>query len=278
MQEILGQLTSDTQLADLHMHTNRSGGRMKPEMGVDLADRMHQLNPRFNAIAFTDHGSIKGGMEAKEYRCQKGYDIEVIPGVEITTSDGHLLALYLEYEIPSGQSVEWTIDQAHKNGALVIVPHPMHVWTRSLKRQTLIRIIQRTDDVKPDGFGIFNAGVNNALLLSSANQNARDFYLRHSPHLGSAIGSTDGHYYTMGRGLTGYQGNLFDAIKAKQTAVFSLDQFERVENLELAYEMFGSMVLDPVRKVARHLQCAGKEEELAYLRKLKDTFRDIQLD
>ncbi|MDZ7718504.1 MAG: PHP domain-containing protein [Balneolaceae bacterium] len=64
--------------ADLHIHTNASDGDLSPE---DLIKKVSQKN--LEVIAITDHDTISGYLDAKEFASDK--EIELIPGVEIST-------------------------------------------------------------------------------------------------------------------------------------------------------------------------------------------------
>ena len=71
-------------LLEMHSHTVFSDGAMTPEQMVEWA-----LAYGFTAIAVTDHNNIWGGLRAKAYAEEKGYnksEILVIPGVEYTYS------------------------------------------------------------------------------------------------------------------------------------------------------------------------------------------------
>ncbi|NTU75780.1 MAG: phosphotransferase, partial [Anaerolineaceae bacterium] len=56
-----------------------------------------------NVIAITDHDEIKGALEAVELA--PAFGIEVVPGSEISTADGHVLALYIRQRVPAGLSL-----------------------------------------------------------------------------------------------------------------------------------------------------------------------------
>lgn len=67
---------------EMHSHTYFSDGAMSPEQMVEWA-----IAYGFTAIAVTDHNTIAGGLRAKQYAEEKGYNestILVIPGVEYT--------------------------------------------------------------------------------------------------------------------------------------------------------------------------------------------------
>jgi predicted metal-dependent phosphoesterase TrpH len=79
---------------DLHLHTNKSDGRLTPTELVRLA---HQGGVR--RLALTDHDTTDGVDEAMAEGQRLG--VEVIPGVELGTDsrsgDLHMLGLFLDY-------------------------------------------------------------------------------------------------------------------------------------------------------------------------------------
>ncbi len=61
-------------------------------------------------------------------------DLLVIPGVEVSTSDGHLLALGTRELPPRGRSPEETIEFVHRRGGIAIVSHPYHLFRHAMYR------------------------------------------------------------------------------------------------------------------------------------------------
>ena len=80
---------------DLHVHTQYSDSTLAPEEVVDLA-----YNKGLSAIAITDHDCIDGIAPSVE-RAKK-YDLEVIPGVELTAEEGnlelHILGYFIDWK------------------------------------------------------------------------------------------------------------------------------------------------------------------------------------
>lgn len=84
---------------DLHTHSNESDGTLTPSELVDYA-----VSKNLRAIALTDHDTSAGIPEAirraKALR-STGVDIEVIPGIELSTEyqdkEIHMLGLYIDY-------------------------------------------------------------------------------------------------------------------------------------------------------------------------------------
>lgn len=84
--------------ADLHIHSYGDEGSfdvtdtsMTPEKIVDTA-----IEKGLNIISITDHNEIGNSKIAIDYA--KGKNIYVIPGVEISTTQGHLLVYFGEYK------------------------------------------------------------------------------------------------------------------------------------------------------------------------------------
>lgn len=122
--------------ADLHIHTRVSDGMATIEQVLAYAEEQTTLD----VIAVTDHEDATGGLRARELAAKRGYRLQVIPGAEITTLQGHLLALFIESTPKSFRRVESTIEMVHAEGGLAVVPHPMSWLTRSVSRRTLDRL------------------------------------------------------------------------------------------------------------------------------------------
>jgi predicted metal-dependent phosphoesterase TrpH len=91
-----------------------------------------------DVVAITDHDEVAGALEAVEVAASQQYSFQVIPGLEVTTRDGHLLALFVERTIPMLRSLEYTVDAVHALGGLCVVPHPMSWLTLSVGRRRLL--------------------------------------------------------------------------------------------------------------------------------------------
>ena len=71
---------------DLHLHTVLSDGNVWPTVRVGEAYR-----DGLDAIAITDHDTMDGAWYAAKIRSR----VLVIPGIEVSTAQGHLLALFI---------------------------------------------------------------------------------------------------------------------------------------------------------------------------------------
>ena len=83
-------------IADLHLHTTASDGRLTPTQLIQLvADR------GLTGVAVTDHDSTEGLAEA--YEAAAAFpDLRVVPGIELSTdvpgNEIHILAYYVQYQ------------------------------------------------------------------------------------------------------------------------------------------------------------------------------------
>jgi predicted metal-dependent phosphoesterase TrpH len=96
-------------LADLHLHTRASDGLATPRELVDHVEQSTALD----LIAVTDHDDTLSALEAREYAMRCNYRVRVIPGVEVSTRDGHMLALFVEERPPAfrglAETAEWVL-------------------------------------------------------------------------------------------------------------------------------------------------------------------------
>lgn len=86
-----------TSRVDLHLHTTVSDGALRPEELVKAA-----AAAGIRVIAITDHDSVDGVKEAE--RASAGLPIEVIPGIELSSSQNgeeiHVLGYFLDTDDP----------------------------------------------------------------------------------------------------------------------------------------------------------------------------------
>src|SRR6185437_2939873 len=98
--------------ADLHMHTRFSDGR--PTVRAVLGHAARRTN--LQVLAITDHDCIEGALEAQAL--QEQYPFQVFVGEEVSSRDGHILALFIRQCVPPGLSAAETIDAIHEQGGV----------------------------------------------------------------------------------------------------------------------------------------------------------------
>lgn len=100
----------------LHIHSKYSfDSLMEPKKILLLAKKRG-----IECISITDHNTMKA---YKNRDWMKVPNVEVIPGMEINTNMGDLVALQIQEEIKS-RNFEEVIDEIHSQGGIAILPHP----------------------------------------------------------------------------------------------------------------------------------------------------------
>lgn len=107
-------------MADLHIHTCYSNdGKTTPEELVEYA-----VKNGIGCVAVTDHNSF----EAYDVLKDNG-QIIVIPGEEVSSAEGHIVALGIDRLIPRDKPIQETIDLIHEAGGYAIAAHPYRWWS-----------------------------------------------------------------------------------------------------------------------------------------------------
>jgi len=106
--------------ADLHLHTTASDGMMSPAMLLNYVS----VHTRLDLIAITDHNTLEGYYRAREFHDRRENDhlhgIELIPGIEVSSRDGHILGINVTRVIPRGLSAAETVTAIHEAGGLAL--------------------------------------------------------------------------------------------------------------------------------------------------------------
>jgi predicted metal-dependent phosphoesterase TrpH len=101
---------------DLHVHSHYSEDATgSPKELIKLLRKKG-----LNGMAITDHNNINGSIKALEIAPE---NFIVIPGIEISTTDGHILALNVRKNISRKRSTEETVDIIIDEGGIPIIPH-----------------------------------------------------------------------------------------------------------------------------------------------------------
>lgn len=103
---------------DLHVHTEYSGDSKTSLKRAVISAKEKGLD----GIGITDHNTVEGLEEAR--KLGKEEDLLIIPGIEISTKDGHVLGLGIKEKIERDRPAKETIKEIHKQGGLAIAAHP----------------------------------------------------------------------------------------------------------------------------------------------------------
>jgi predicted metal-dependent phosphoesterase TrpH len=200
--------------ADLHIHTRYGDGMATVPELLDYVDRATDLD----VIAVTEHDTLRAGEEARELHARGHYRFHVICGEEVTTLDGHLLALGIERPLASFRRIEETLAAVHAQGGIAIAPHPLSFLTRSVTRKAFERIAATHDEaVRLDAIEEENTSPAGRVTSARARRLNRERL-----HL-AAVGSSDAHFLqSIGCAYTVFDGtsahDLVRAIAEKRTS------------------------------------------------------------
>jgi predicted metal-dependent phosphoesterase TrpH len=96
-------------------------------------------------IAITDHDAISGSLKSMELAPK--YGLDVIPGLEITTAEGYLLALNVTEKIDRDLPLVETVLRVGELGGVCIAPHPMAggMGMKSLSAYSILRALRNLE-------------------------------------------------------------------------------------------------------------------------------------
>lgn len=187
--------------ADLHIHSIYSHDATTTVRAI----LKQSADVGLNIIAVTDHDEMRGSMEAQQLAPR--YGIEVIPGAEISTKDGHLVALFIKDLPPAGMSMTDTLLQIGRQGGIAIAPHPFNNLPNSLSMEAVLGALTnpRAKAVLK-GIETHNMGT----------QNFDRVVQKLSIYLPLAkIASSDAHiYWAIGAGRTEFEGKTANDLRA----------------------------------------------------------------
>ena len=102
---------------DLHIHTVHSG-----DSPCEVEEAIQTAKEKgLSGIAITDHNSVEGLDEALSFSDD---EFLVIPGVEVSSEDGHILGLGIEDKVESYLPAAETVDRIREKGGIAVSAHP----------------------------------------------------------------------------------------------------------------------------------------------------------
>ncbi len=193
---------------DLHIHTNHSrDGESRVE---DILRRAEEIG--LDVIAITDHDTVTGARYALELKT----NVLIIPGIEVSTKEGHLLVLGVMDPIPAGLSVRQTIAIAGQMGGVTILPHPFHMWRHGvgLKLKDALALVDAVE------------AFNSRYIVGAANQKAARLAKRFGK---PCIGGSDAHHWR----YVGYGSTLIDAEPTVDSILHAICQGKTIASCRM---------------------------------------------
>lgn len=152
------------------MHTQYSyDGLITPKELVYYAKKRG-----LDGVAITDHDTIEGAL-----KIARETNFLIVPGIEISSSDGHIVGLNVSEAIQKGLSASETVDRIHDAGGIAIACHPSAFLKDALKKHV---------KAKFDAVEVINAS---AFPFKYSIKYSREF----AENLGVAqVAGSDAHY------------------------------------------------------------------------------------
>jgi hypothetical protein len=204
----LPRIASDVLSVELHAHSSLShDGRDPVELLLEQAAAVG-----LDALAITDHDELDASLEAAELAPEFG--LVGIPGMEVTSAAGHVLALGIEEPVPAGLSFDDTLDRIHDLGGIAVIPHPFQK-----SRHGVAQNITRNQLAAADAIEVYNS----RLLTGLANRQARRFARRRNlpmtagsdAHISEMVGQAVTEVAATERSATA----ILEAVAAGETSV-----------------------------------------------------------
>ncbi len=191
--------------ADLHIHTALGDGMAGVPELLDYVEAQTELS----VIAVTEHDDLRAALAARDAWARGSYRYDFIVGEEVTTIEGHLLALFIEEPVPSLKPLAPTLEAIHRQGGLAIVPHPMSWLTRSLGRRVIERVLRgRTEGVYFDAIEVSGSPAARVSAKKVQRLNREQYHLPEA-------GSSDAHFpETIGTSKTRFAGSTAQELRA----------------------------------------------------------------
>jgi predicted metal-dependent phosphoesterase TrpH len=186
---------------DPHVHSEASYDGHEPvELLLEQAAEVG-----LDGLVVTDHDRIEASLRAAELA--PDYGLVGLPGVEVSTADGHLLALGVRTLPPRGRPLSETVRWVHGHGGVAVVPHPFQRLRHGVSRRTLADCSPAPDAVET---------YNSWLVTGIRNRRARRFAERRGL---PGVAASDAH-------RVGYVGRAYTEVDAEaRTAESVLDAF-----------------------------------------------------
>ena len=193
---------------ELHAHSELSyDGRDPVELLLEQAEAVG-----LDALAVTDHDEIEASLSAAARA--REHDLVGIPGMEVSSAAGHVLALGVEELVPAGLRFEETLEHIRELGGIAVVPHPFQS-----SRHGVAAHVTSAQLASADAIEVYNS----RLFTGRANRQAERFAEAHDlpmtagsdAHIAEMVGQAVTEVDAYHRSAEG----ILDAIREGRTSV-----------------------------------------------------------
>ena len=213
---------------DLHCHSWFSGdGVSSPESLIESARRKG-----LHGFALTDHNTSDGC----RYLLDKGLvredgqsvnDFLIIPGVEVTTAEGHLLCLGVILPYMKGAPALEVCQLVHQMGGIAIPPHPYDFFRAGIREAVL-------DTLEIDALEVFNAATTlkryNKMAFEYATMKRLPMTAGSDAHHESAIGTAHTILHTADFSVKGILKQITEGTELNQRYLSPKDALRKTWN------------------------------------------------
>jgi hypothetical protein len=147
---------------DFHTHTNASPDSLASVPSLVRVAARHKLD----RMVITDHNTLAGVRRALSLAQEL-----IIPGEEIKTTRGEILAAFVIEEVPAGLKPQEAIHRLREQGAFISVSHPFDIRSGAWSLEDLLEITPLVDAIE-----VFNS----RCMKPDANQLAAQFASQHA--------------------------------------------------------------------------------------------------
>lgn len=182
---------------DLQVHTDASPCSRASPQGIVTA----AVDAGLNGVVITDHDTMANVQETQRIAPPT---LDVIPGVEVSTKHGDLLAIDVD-ELPTGSDIPSVIDDIHAHGGFAVPAHPFDTLRANWGTQ-LPELVDAIDAVET---------TNSRCVRQAFNTRAAEFAERFRI---PATGGSDAHFpFEVGRAYTRTDRPLREALDRGET-------------------------------------------------------------
>ena len=161
---------------DSHLHSKYS-----PDSKSKLEDIFKVAKKKdIEIIGISDHNTVEGSKKAQ--KLSKDYNLLVIPSIEVSTLEGHILGFGCEENIKRDLQAAETIDLIHDQGGLAIIPHPYCFYRHGLLCK------ENYKELKIDAIETKNA----RFIIGYCNNKAKKLSKKENL---PGLGASDAHFY-----------------------------------------------------------------------------------